>query len=95
MFDFKIVYIPGVSNLTPDFGSRHPSKSALVQDQDNRFSRAMYSMFAAMQIEPDDPVDEKECMSFCAPVFLPMLENAFISFKMSTMNQPMMRRQYN
>ena len=81
MFDFKIVYIPGVSNLTPDFGSRHPSKSALVQDQDNRFSRAMYSMFAAMQIEPDDPVDEKECMSCCAPVFLPTLENAVVSFQ--------------
>ena len=41
----------------------------------------MYSMFAAMQIEPDDPVDEKECMSFCAPVFLPTLENAVVSFQ--------------
>ena len=34
-YDFKIVYIPGVSNLTPDFGSRHPTRLNAVTVQGN------------------------------------------------------------
>ena len=80
-YDFKIVYIPGVSNLTPDFGYRYPSRSRATEtDEDEgsqEFSTAFSAMINAMQIEEQE--DENE-FTFACPVSIPSSSENSISW---------------
>ena len=60
-YDFKIVYIPGVSNLTPDFGSRHPTRlnAVTVQgdaDEDVTSEEEIIMSSIAATVRPVDAV---------------------------------------